>query len=473
MTGRILGAAGVGAFALMLLAGPVPAGRQTFPGSNGLLVYGIGATLVTSNVDGSNRKTVVAAGSGTSASEPAWSADGTKIAFSNKQGGTGGIMYVNADGSGLTRVTSDVRDGEPTWSPDGTKLAYIHVSAGRRRLVTSNLDGSGLTVVTASLERDADDPEWSPDGSRLTFSDFADIYVVNADGSNLRDLTSSPAENARADHPSWSPDGSRIAYSYLNGVKAVAPDGTGSAPLVSNLGEVWELAWSPDGQKIAIANDAAGPLQEELFVVNADGSGLTRPGVDVSTTLDWARAVPVAPPAVTPPVAGVSVNVTPVSGVVRVRVPGTSSFVDVAALESIPVGSELDATRGRIRLVSATGASGTQAADFYQGRAVVRQARSTPVTTLTLSEPLTCPKRKVSAADAGKKVRRLWGNGKGRFVTQGRYAAATVRGTIWLTEDRCTSTLIRVRAGIVQVFDKALGRRITVRAGKSYVARTR
>jgi hypothetical protein len=169
----------------------------------------------------------------------------------------------------------------------------------------------------------------------------------------------------------------------------------------------------------------------------------------------------------------VSVNVTPVSGVVRVRVPGTSSFVDVAALESIPVGSELDATRGRIRLVSATGTSGTQAADFYQGRAVIRQGPSTPVTTLTLSEPLTCPKRKTSAAAAGKRVRRLWGNGKGRFVTQGRYAAATVRGTVWLTEDRCKSTLIRVSAGTVQVFDKALGRRITVRAGKSYLARAR
>ena len=471
MAARVLGVAGVGVLVLTLLAGPAPARHQTFPGSNGPLVFGVGATLVTANADGSSRKTVVAAGSGTSAYEPAWSADGTKIAFANKQGGTGGIMYVNADGTGLTRVTSDVRDGEPTWSPDGTKLAFIHVSAGRRRLVTSNLDGTGLTVVTATLERDADDPEWSPDGSRLTFSDFADIYVVNTDGTNLRNLTSGPTEPARSDHPSWSPDGTRIAYVYASSIKAVAPDSTGTTTLVGNLGEVWELSYSPDGQKLAFANDARGPLQEELFVVNADGSGLTRPGADLDTTLDWGRAA--APPAVAPPVAGVSVNVKPVSGIVGVRLPGTTKWLNLTALKSVPVGSELNAIRGRIRLVSAATASGTQTADFYQGRAVISQSRTAPLTTLALSEPLACAKRKVSAADAGKRVRRLWGNGKGRFVTKGRFAAATVRGTAWLTEDRCTSTLVRVLAGRVEVFDNVLRRRVTIRAGQSYVAKAR
>jgi hypothetical protein len=467
---RVLVSALAGVVAFTAFGGSAPARHQTFPGANGPLVFGIGATLVTANADGTNRKTVVPTQSNFSAYEPAWSADGTKIAFANKQAGTGGIMYVNADGTGITRVTSDVNDGEPTWSPDGTKLAYIHVSTGRRRLVISNLDGSGLTVVTPTLERTLDDPEWSPDGSRLTFSDFADIWVVNVDGSNLRNLTSGSNEPARADNPSWSPDGSKIAYTYaITSVKTVAPDGTGSRTVVGNLGEVWEISWSPDGTKLAIANDARGPLQEELFLVNADGTGLTNPGVDLATTLDWGKAA--APPPVPPPVAGVNVNVTPVSGVVKVRLPGTSSFVDVSSLQSIPVGAELDATRGRIRLASAAG-GGTQTADFYQGRAVVSQSRSAPLTTLTLSEPLTCPKRKSAAADA-KKVRRLWGNGKGLFVTKGRYASATVRGTVWLTEDRCTSTLIRVRAGRVEIFDRARGRRVTIGAGQSYVARAR
>ena len=98
---------------------------------------------------------------------------------------------------------------------------------------------------------------------------------------------------------------------------------------------------------------------------------------------------------------------------------------------------------------------------------------SATLLTLALSEPLACAKRKVSAADAGKRVRRLWGNGKGRFVTKGRFAAATVRGTAWLTEDRCTSTLVRVLAGRVEVFDNVLHRRVTIRAGQSYVAKAR
>jgi Tol biopolymer transport system component len=183
---------------------------------------------------------------------------------------------------------------------DRRELAFIHVAGGRRRLVTANLDGSDLTVITSTLERDVNDPEWSPDGTRLAFSDTTDVYVVNVDGSNLRNLTSSPAELGRANNPSWSPDGGRIAYFYVTSIKVVAADGTGATTLASNLGELWELSWSPDGQKIAFVNDMSGPLQEELFIVNSDGSALTRTGIDVATTLDWGRA-PAAPPAPPPP----------------------------------------------------------------------------------------------------------------------------------------------------------------------------
>ena len=70
-------------------------------------------------------------------------------------------------------------------------------------------------------------------------------------------------------------------------------------------------------------------------------------------------------------------------------------------------------------------------------------------------------------------MRRLWGNATGRFRTRGRFAAAAVRGTVWLTEDRCDGTLIRVRSGRVQVTDTVRNRRITLRAGQSYLARRR
>jgi hypothetical protein len=469
---QILCVGATAAIVLGLLAAPVTAERQTFPGANGPLVFGFGATLVTQNADGSNRRTIVSSVNGVAAYEPAWSADGTKIVFENKLGGNGGIYIVNADGSGLTRVTRDVNDEGPTFAPDGRRIAFITVSAGRKRLGVVNIDGTGLAILTPTLDRSLDDPEWSPDGTRIAFSDFADIYVVNADGSNLRDLTSSPSESARADNPSWSPDSSRIAYAYASAnVKVVNADGSGSTTIVPNPGEVWEVAWSPDGQKIAFVNDANGPLQEELFIVNPDGSGVIRPGIDVSTTLDW--GVVAAAPPVPPPAVGVNVNVTPVSGVVRVRPRGTATFVDLAALQSLPVGSEIDVTRGRIRLVSAASGSQTQTADFYQGRAVIGQTRgATPLTTLKLSGPLTCPKRKSSGAAAPKR-RHIWGNGVGSFQTKGKFASATVRGTVWLTEDRCDATLVRVSSGRVLVFDQVRRRQVTVNAGQSYLARRR
>ena len=96
-----------------------------------------------------------------------------------------------------------------------------------------------------------------------------------------------------------------------------------------------------------------------------------------------------------------------------------------------------------------------------------------PVTQLALSGKLSCGKGKASSSARKKKVRRLWGDGKGRFRTKGRYGAATVRGTKWLTEDRCNGTLMRVRQGVVAMLDFARKKTVVVKKGKSYLARRR
>jgi len=207
-------------------------------------------------------------------------------------------------------------------------------------------------------------------------------------------------------------------------------------------------------------------IQAVITAVRAQGTYNDGYADNVSLTL--------GPPPV--PVVGVSVNVAPVSGVVRVRLRGTNRFVSLARLRNVPVGSELDVTRGRVRLTSAAGNRRTQTSVFYAGRATVRQPRvRTPFTNLQLTGPLSCPRRSSAAADAPKppRTRRLWGNGKGRFRTLGRYAGATVRGTIWLTEDRCDGTLIRVQQGRVDVRDNVRNRTIRLRAGQSYFARAR
>jgi hypothetical protein len=159
-----------------------------------------------------------------------------------------------------------------------------------------------------------------------------------------------------------------------------------------------------------------------------------------------------------------------------VRIKGRDGrFRVLGANESIPLGSTVDATKGRVRLTSAAGGGQTQTADFYKGAFVVTQTKGKkPITQLKLSGALSCSKKgKASAAAKKKKVRRLWGDGKGRFRTRGRNAAATVRGTKWLTEDRCDRTRISVRRGTVSVRDFIKKKTKIIKAGGSYTARER
>jgi dipeptidyl aminopeptidase/acylaminoacyl peptidase len=452
---------------LGLLADAGPARQTTFGGPNGQIAYTLSQLYVV-NPDGSGKRAVTASTSAKPirATSPAWAPDGSRIAFANTVGTTvgGGIWVINSEGTGGARVPSTQQnDASPTWSPDGRQIAFVR-SAGRfNSLFVVNADGTGLKQVTNDIT--VDDPEWSPDGTRFAFSDGGrDIYVVNADGSGRRNLTANEISNAG--DPSWSPDGTRIAYAVLNAVRVVPAGGGASSQLVGGLREVWEVSWSPDGNQIAFINDRGSQLQEELYLANADGSNARPISVDTETTVDWGRAS-------TRPVVGVSVNVAPVSGTVLVRLRGTQKFVSLAQLRNVPVGSELDTTRGRVRLVSAAGKSKTQTGVFYSGRAVVRQKKAkSPVTTLQVSGPLACSKRSFTAA-AKKKKRRLWGNAKGRFATKGGFSTASVRGTVWLTEDSCDGTLTRVVRGRVEVLDRVRNRRVIVTAGHSYFARAR
>ena len=164
-----------------------------------------------------------------------------------------------------------------------------------------------------------------------------------------------------------------------------------------------------------------------------------------------------------------------VSGTIRVK-GKDGKYRTLGAGETIPVGSTVDATKGRVQLTSATNAAGaTQTAQFFRGAFVITQTRGAkPVTQLALAGRLSCPTgTRASTSARRKRVRRLWGDGKGRFRTKGRHGAATVRGTKWLTEDRCGSTLVRVRRGSVSVRDFAKRKTVVVKKGKSYVSRAK
>ena len=203
-----------------------------------------------------------------------------------------------------------------------------------------------------------------------------------------------------------------------------------------------------------------------------------------------------------PPVPGKTFDARVVSGNVFIKYPpGTGpraavtplkGFVALKGAANVPMGAQLDTRRGRVAVTSAhdTSASAAQTADFYDGIFAVRQ--STPktkpaqpkvlITDLTLTgEPprSECAPIKGASAAAAKKKKRgkksvlgsLWGSGKGSFRTNGKYSSATVRGTIWLTQDRCDGTLTTVKRGTVSVRDFKRRKTVSVKAGHSYLAR--
>jgi hypothetical protein len=166
-------------------------------------------------------------------------------------------------------------------------------------------------------------------------------------------------------------------------------------------------------------------------------------------------------------------------------VPGLKGrrFVPLTAARQIPMGSLLDTRRGTIRITTAQNPSGStlQSGEFASGVFQVlqsRQASARGLTELRLKGSSFAGCRSSSrgkgtalAALSRRVLRRLRSRATGRFRTGGRYSAATVRGTTWLTADRCDGTLTRVSRGRVVVRDFRRRKNITLRAGKSYLAR--
>jgi hypothetical protein len=178
------------------------------------------------------------------------------------------------------------------------------------------------------------------------------------------------------------------------------------------------------------------------------------------------------PTPIAPPTLNKNVNALPVSGKVKVKLPGTSKYVDLSEAKQLPNGSSIDTRDGRVTITAAAGKGKTDKADFYDGLFKIAQAKGT--TTLTLTEVLDCKKAKSASAAAKKpKTRKLWGDGKGKFRTRGQYAAATVRGTRWLVQDGCSFTKTTVKQGSVSVRDEVKKKTVIVRKGRSYTARAK
>jgi len=234
--------------------------------------------------DGANLKNLTApAGSGQAyvqvrGRSPAWSPDGRKIAYADG----GGIYSMDSDGTHKTRLNPGCWRRDPDWSPDGRRIVYENGCLYSTQIEVMNADGTGVARLTRfGVDTSVYDALWSPDGSKISFRMqvrvqrelgiryLADYWVMNADGTGATKITDYGDETYFNSQAAWSPDGSRIAVA-LGGIQVMNPDGTG---LVKLGVDGSDPEWSPDGSKLAFTF-AAADVKADIFVINADGTGL-------------------------------------------------------------------------------------------------------------------------------------------------------------------------------------------------------
>ena len=188
--------------------------------------------------------------------QPAWSPDGSRIAFKRTKDGYRSFqIYVKRVAGGPARRLTDGRfDEHPAWSPDGRLIAY----SSMRGLKVIRPDGSGERRIVRF--REAFDVDWSPDGSRIAYTNRPWVWIARWNGTGKRRIVRGRAAD-------WSPDGRKLVYMPPNGgVATIGVNGKGRRYLSNGL----EPSWSPDGKKIAFNRWPPNNVFE-LWVIDADG----------------------------------------------------------------------------------------------------------------------------------------------------------------------------------------------------------
>ena len=250
------------------MVGPAVATKGSYPGANGRVAFiaydpssGFSHIFVMGD-DGTNIQRITP--SGFNVEYLCWSPDGTKIAFTGFISPAGRVVWViNPDGTGLRQVsTTTNNDYAPAWSPDGKKIAYY------RRTVTTNdiyVIDADTTGPGALLIQVAEAPSWSPDEERIVFT-RSDGNIYLADATTGLQIGGALAEGV---NPCWSPDGSKIVFVRNAEIWVMNADGSNQQQLTSPVGDLvdGDPNWSPDGTKIIFARRPS-----SIWIMNADGS---------------------------------------------------------------------------------------------------------------------------------------------------------------------------------------------------------
>ncbi len=428
----------------------------------------------------------------------------------------GRIGRIKTDGTieeYTTGLTANSRPGAIAQGGDGALWFTEGASPGRvgrlwpaTEQITEFAGGVAVSLTAdagpAGITQGPDGNVWFTENGpvarigRVTVPPLADINTPEGIGGGMVRLKARVSPNSQPTTASieWGPT---TAYGEES-ADLDAGAATGPVPVST------EVQLKPDAhyhaRVTAVNGSGTAVSSDRSFYVTVDGAVVKEKPVKIppATSTVVVEEVPQTPAPVTTtppdsgllpagaPVLGESVGVRPVAGgSIRIKRPGAPRFVPLSADARIPVGSLIDARRGQVVLRSAlVGRGRSQTGTFWGAIFQVRQHRlGRGMTRLVLrgGSFAACPTgRAVAGASAlareagGRRraVRRLWGKDhRGRFRTHGRDSVATVRGTQWVTTDRCDGTLTRVREGKVIVRDLHRKRNVVLTAGRAYLAR--